>query len=134
MPAVFTHDNAELLGGRQDVVTTTNSIDASVSQYTTYLTVGVTDRFDISAALKFVTNDLKVRSDASIQRIGTTNELTHFYRLANGNVGTTRDLLGARSRVRAGRHRDSTEDDDRPGEVARRRRRVSTSACRPATR
>lgn len=92
VPAVFTHDNAELLGGRQDVVTTTTSIDASVAQYTTYLTVGVTDRFDISAALKFVTNDLKVRSDASIQRIGTTNELTHFYRQADGSVGTTREF------------------------------------------
>src|SRR5262245_8204585 len=32
IPAVFTHDNAQLLGGRQDVVTTVNSIEATVNQ------------------------------------------------------------------------------------------------------
>lgn len=90
VPAVFTHDNAQLLGGRQDVVTTVNSIDASVSQYTTYLTIGVTDRFDVSVAVKFLSNDLKVRSEATIQRIGTTNELTHFYRQADGSIGNDR--------------------------------------------
>jgi hypothetical protein len=90
VPAVFTHDNAELLGGRQDLVTTVNSIDLSVNQYTTFVTVGVTDQFDISAAIKFVTNDVQVRSDATIQRIGTTNELTHFYRQADGTIGTER--------------------------------------------
>src|SRR5262249_27400317 len=31
VPAVFTHDNAQLLGGRQDVVTTSNAIEATVS-------------------------------------------------------------------------------------------------------
>jgi hypothetical protein len=90
VPAVFTHDNAFLLGGRQDVVTTVNAIDASVAQYTTYLTIGITDRFDVSAAMKFVSNDLSVRSEATIQRLGTTNELTHFFRLAAGDVGNTR--------------------------------------------
>jgi len=90
VPAVFTHDNAELLGGRQDLVTTVNTINLSVNQYTTFVTVGVTDRFDISAAIKFVTNDVQVQSTATIQRIGTTNELTHFYRQADGTVGTER--------------------------------------------
>jgi outer membrane putative beta-barrel porin/alpha-amylase len=90
VPAVFTHDSAELLGGRQDVVTTINSIDALVSQFTTYVTVGVTDRFDVSAAMKVITNDLKVRSDATIQRLGTIDPLTHFYRQADGDVGVQR--------------------------------------------
>jgi hypothetical protein len=90
VPAVFTHDNAQLLGGRQDVITTLNSIDASVAQYTTYLTVGITDRFDISAAMKLASNDLTVRSQATIQRLGTTNELTHFFRQADGDIGTGR--------------------------------------------
>src|SRR4051794_28883666 len=36
IPAVFTHDNAQLLGGREDVVTTVNSIEATVSQFTTF--------------------------------------------------------------------------------------------------
>jgi hypothetical protein len=92
VPAVFEHDNAELLGGRQDLVTTMNSIDATVSQSTAYMTVGVTERFDVSIALKFISNDLKVRADATIQRIGTTNELTHFYRQADGTVGDERQF------------------------------------------
>ena len=90
VPAVFTHDNAQLLGGRQDVITTLNSIEASVAQYTTYLTFGVTDRFDISAAMKFASNDLTVRSDATIHRLGTTNPLTHFFRQNDGEIGTER--------------------------------------------
>jgi hypothetical protein len=90
VPAVFTHDNAQLLGGRQDVITTVNSIDARVAQYTTYLTIGITDRFDLSAAMKLVDNDLAVRSDATIHRLGTTNELTHFFRQADGSIGTER--------------------------------------------
>jgi hypothetical protein len=90
VPAVFTHDNAQLLGGRQDVITTLNSIDASVAQYTTYLTFGITDRFDISAAMKFASNDLTVRSDATIHRLGTTNPLTHFFRQNDGEIGTER--------------------------------------------
>ena len=48
VPAVFTHDNAQLLGGRQDVVTTVNSIQATVSQFTTFVTIGVSDRFDVA--------------------------------------------------------------------------------------
>jgi hypothetical protein len=90
VPAVFTHDNAQLLGGRQDVITTVNSIDASVAQYTTYLTIGITDRFDVSAAMKFVNNDLSVRSVATIQRLGTTNPLTHFFRQNDGGIGNSR--------------------------------------------
>jgi hypothetical protein len=90
VPAVFTHDNAHLLGGREDVVTTVNSIEATVTQFTTFLTLGVTDRFDVSIAVPFVTNDLKVVSDATIRRLGTTDPLTHFYRLADGGVGNRR--------------------------------------------
>ena len=51
VPAVFTHDNSQLLGGRQDVVTTVNNINASVNQYTTFFTVGITDRLDVSLAM-----------------------------------------------------------------------------------
>ena len=60
VPAVFTHDNAALLGGRQDVVTTVNSISANVSQYTTFFTVGVTNRLDVSVALPIVDTDVTV--------------------------------------------------------------------------
>jgi len=90
VPAVFTHDNAQLLGGRQDVVTTTNSIQAKVNQAVAYVTLGVTDRLDISLAAPVVSTDLTVVSDATIQRLGTTNPLTHFYRQSDGSVGTRR--------------------------------------------
>jgi hypothetical protein len=90
VPAIFTHDNAQLLGGRQDVVTTVNSIQATVSQFTTFMTVGVTDRFDVSVAVPLVSNKLKVVSNATIQRLGTTNALTHFFRQANGDIGNQR--------------------------------------------
>ena len=41
IPAVFTHDDAQLGGGRTDVVTTTNSIDASVDQSVLFLSYGL---------------------------------------------------------------------------------------------
>jgi hypothetical protein len=95
VPAVFTHDNAFLLGGREDVVTTVNSIEATVSQTTTFVTLGVTDRFDLSVAVPVVTNNLTIVSDATIQRLGTTNELTHFFRQANGDIGERRIFTAA---------------------------------------
>ena len=36
------------------VVTTTNSIEASVAQSTTFLTIGITDQFDVSVAVPFL--------------------------------------------------------------------------------
>lgn len=90
IPAVFTHDNAELLGGRQDVITTVNTITAAVSQSTAFVTYGVTDRFDISLAVPLVNVNMMVVSDATIHRLGTTNELTHFFRQSNGDVGDRR--------------------------------------------
>jgi hypothetical protein len=90
VPAVFTHDNAFLLGGREDVVTTANSIEATVSQSTMFVTLGVTDHFDLSLAIPIVSNNLKVVSSATIHRLGTTNPLTHFYIQSNGDVGVDR--------------------------------------------
>jgi hypothetical protein len=97
VPAVFTHDDAQLLGGREDVVTTVNSIHATVGQFTTFVTLGVTDRFDVSVAVPVVSNSLKVVSDATIQRLGTTNPLTHFFRQSNGDIGNTRTFTAVGS-------------------------------------
>jgi hypothetical protein len=90
IPAVFTHDNAALLGGREDVVTTDNSITATLNQATTFVTLGVTDRVDVSVAVPVASTYLKVVSDATIHRLGTTNPLTHFFRQSNGEVGVSR--------------------------------------------
>jgi hypothetical protein len=97
VPAVFTHDNAQLLGGREDVVTTVNSIEATVGQFTTFVTLGVTDRFDISLAVPIVSAEVKVVSDATIQRLGTINPQTHFFRQSNGDVGNERLFTAAGS-------------------------------------
>jgi len=90
VPAVFTHDNAALRGGREDVVTTTSAIRARVSQAVAFVTLGVSDRFDVSLAVPVVANDIEVVSEATVHRLGTTNELTHFFRQTNGEVGDRR--------------------------------------------
>jgi hypothetical protein len=99
VPAVFTHDNAQLLGGRQDVVTTQNAISVAVNQFTTFVTIGISDRFDVSLAVPIVSTSMEVVSNATIQRLGTTNPLTHFFRQADGSVGNQRifTAIGAAS-------------------------------------
>jgi hypothetical protein len=95
IPAVFTHDNAALRGGREDVVVTRNAIEANVNQSTMFVTYGITDRLDVSVALPVVSTHLKVVSDATINRLGTTNELTHFFRQSDGEVGERRIFTAA---------------------------------------
>jgi hypothetical protein len=91
VPAVFTHDSANLGGGRSDVVTTSNSIASSVNQSVIFMTYGLANRLDLSVAVPFVTTDLAVRSDANIQRVGTsTSPATHFYDDGLGDLGTER--------------------------------------------
>ena len=90
VPAVFTHDDADLLGGREDVVTTINSIEAEVSRSAAFISYGVTNQLDLSIVLPIVTADLVVTSDAIIQRIGTTNPETHFFRSLEDDIGTRR--------------------------------------------
>lgn len=90
VPAVFTHDNAQLLGGREDVVTTMNAIDATVNQSTVFLTVGLAERFDVSVAVPMVSNTLSVTSTATVRRVGTTNPLTHYFIQSDGTPGDTR--------------------------------------------
>jgi len=92
VPAVFTHDNASP-GGRADVVTTNNNLDLKVGQFTAFLSYGLADGVDISAAVPFVKVDLGVTSEATIQRIGTASSpATHFFRdpSAPGTFGTTK--------------------------------------------
>jgi hypothetical protein len=93
VPAVFTHDNPAL-GGRDDVVTTSNAIDASVSQLTAYLNFGVTSWLDAAVALPLVTTDLTVRSTATVRRVGTSaNPAIHFFRdPTSGAFGNTRSF------------------------------------------
>ena len=90
IPAVFTHDDAQLGGGRSDLVTTNNAIDASVDQTVAFLSYGLASRLDLSVAVPLVAADLAVRSDAQIQRIGTASSpATHYYDDGLGDFGTT---------------------------------------------
>jgi hypothetical protein len=90
IPAVFTHDNAELRGGREDVVTTVNTIDATVTRSAAFLSYGVTNSLDLSLAIPYITTDIEVTSDATIRRIGTTVPDIHFFRLTDDSVGSRR--------------------------------------------
>src|SRR5512143_464581 len=88
IPAVFTHDDAQLGGGRTDVVTTTNSIDASVDQSVLFLSYGLGSRLDLSVAVPFVAVDLAARSVAEVQRVGTAAiPATHYYDDGTGGFG-----------------------------------------------
>ncbi len=90
VPAVFTHDNAELRGGREDVITTVNSIDSKVSRSAGFITYGVTDTLDVSIAVPYISTDIVVVSDATIRRIGTTVPEIHFFRLTDDSIGDRR--------------------------------------------
>jgi hypothetical protein len=80
VPAVFTHDDAVQLGGREDVVTTATRIEEKIDQFTLFGTIGLSERVDLSVAVPFISNHLDVVSDATIQRIGTeANPAIHFF-------------------------------------------------------
>ena len=87
VPVVFTHDEPAP-GGRADLVTTSNSIQLKLSQFTTFLNYGLLDCLDVSLAIPVVSVDLTATSTASIQRIGTTNPATHFFGRGGGDYGT----------------------------------------------
>jgi hypothetical protein len=90
VPAVFTHDDAELRGGREDVITTVNTIDSDVSRSAAFITYGVTNDLDVSIALPYISADMVVTSDATMQRIGTTVPEIHFFRAADDSIGDRR--------------------------------------------
>lgn len=92
VPAVFTHDSAELRGGREDVVTTVNSIGTRVNQFTTFITYGLNDRLDLSLAIPVVNTDLTIVSEATVQRIGTADPNIHFFREGDGSLGEQRSF------------------------------------------
>ncbi|HQZ17348.1 MAG TPA: hypothetical protein PLD86_10790 [Vicinamibacteria bacterium] len=86
IPTVFTHDNPVAGTGRDDVITANNAISAQMTQFTAYLSYGISDRVDISVALPLVSVDLAVRSTAQIRRIGTVNSAIHFFYQPTGDT------------------------------------------------
>jgi hypothetical protein len=105
VPALFTHDQPELGGGRADVVSTANTIQASVTQFTGALTYGLTDRIDLSLAVPLVHTRLSLLSNATIHRIGTGSALqVHYFRDpdAIGGYGSTRQYYAEGSATGVG--------------------------------
>jgi len=90
IPAVFSHDGFQLGGGRADVVTTVNSINARVSQSTLFASYGITDRLDVSVAVPVISSEITVVSAATVQRIGTEDTDIHFFRSSDDHVGNHR--------------------------------------------
>lgn len=86
VPVVFTHDNPVAGTGRDDVVTTVNSIGIELSQFTALLNYGITDRLDVAAVIPMVSVDLSVASVATVQRIGSVNPAVHFFFQPTGDT------------------------------------------------
>lgn len=97
IPVVFTHDNPAAGTGRDDVVTTRNSIEATLNQTTLFATFGLSDRLDVSLAVPFVSVDLSVRSEATIRRIGTADPAIHFFETPGGGFGDQRTFTSSGS-------------------------------------
>ena len=100
VPAVFTHDDFQLGGGRSDIVATTNALEANVAQFTGLVTYGVGDRVDLSVAVPLLHTRLAVVSNAVMHRFGTTGpSAVHFFAdgTAPGGVGDHRQFAASGS-------------------------------------
>lgn len=99
VPAVFTHDNPGP-GGRDDVITTSNTIGADLSQFVGLVSFGVTDRVDVSVAIPFVSLDLRASSVATVQRIGSAaSPATHFFYTPIGDTYGTETSFDGQGRA-----------------------------------
>jgi hypothetical protein len=105
VPAVFRHDSFELGGGRADVVSTTNTVEATVNQFSGALTFGLTSRIDLSLAVPMVKTSLSLLSNARIERLGTGSNLhVHYFKddTALGGFGSTHQYFTEGSASGAG--------------------------------
>lgn len=96
IPAVFRHDAYQSTAGRSDVISTINTVRASVAQFTGAVTYGVLERFDVSLAVPIVRTRLSLLSNATVQRVGTGTQLqVHYFRdeTASGRHGTSHQFF-----------------------------------------
>ena len=98
VPAVFTHDDFQLGGGRSDIVNTVNAIEADFSRFIAFFTYGLTTHLDVSAAVPIVDASLRATSSTRIVRVGTaSNPAVHFFQDAQGGFGDSREFLASGS-------------------------------------
>ena len=95
IPAVFLHedDPAVVRDYEKDFITTRNSIDMKVHQFTLLGTVGVTRRFDVALAVPILDVRMGISSDATIQRVAAPDPVrgeNHFFDAANPGGSTYR--------------------------------------------
>lgn len=92
IPAIFRHDEFQTTAGRSDVISTTNSVRASVTQFSTAVTYGLANRLDVSLVVPIIRTKLSLLSNASVERVGTGNaqHVHYFYDPTASNThGTT---------------------------------------------
>jgi hypothetical protein len=81
IPAVFRHDDYQSTAGRSDVISTINTVQASVRQFTGAVTYGLLERLDLSLAVPVVRTRLSLLSNATVERVGTGSQLqVHYFR------------------------------------------------------
>ena len=95
--------SAQLGGGRSDVVTTINSIDATVDQTVAFFSYGLGDRVDLSLAVPFVTVDLAV---ARMPRSSGSGPREPGHPLLRGRLGA----LGTQKRFSRSGHASGIGD------------------------
>ncbi len=69
LPAVFRHEQGPGIRAVRDVITTVNSIDLKIDQFTAFGTIGITNNFDLSVAVPMMDVQLSGAAVANIQRI-----------------------------------------------------------------
>jgi hypothetical protein len=96
IPAIFRHDDYQTTAGRSDVISTINTVQASVRQFTGAVTYGLLDRLDLSLAVPVVRTRLSLLSNATVQRVGTGSQhQVHYFRddTAPDGHGTSRQFF-----------------------------------------
>ena len=96
VPAIFRHDDFQTTAGRSDVISTINTIRASVTQFTGALTYGIAERVDVSLALPVVRTRLALLSNATVERVGTgPDHGVHYFHdeTAPDDHGTTNQFF-----------------------------------------
>jgi hypothetical protein len=91
IPAVFHHDATTSPYG-QDFITTVNSLTIKMDQFTFLGTVGITSWLDASLAIPVISGDVRVVSDATINRVAAFDPVTgpvHYFD-PRDPVGSTR--------------------------------------------
>ncbi len=97
IPAVFHHDETASPYGK-DFITTVNSLTIKMDQFTVLGTVGITNWLDASLAVPILRGDLRVVSDATINRVAAFDPKTgpvHYFDPADPIGSTHHDFYNS---------------------------------------